>query len=132
MLQICIILEAFWQHKIDFLKANIVKYWGKNCHLRVKLSQYQANFKKDSTDLRTILSNFVATDIYILFNSPLEKSATWLYKTEGWGGWGGITGASRLLLTPTGTLRTPWGYKGLEQISGGEKYIDLIRGVPPN
>ena len=34
-----------------------------------------------------------------------------------------ITGASRWLLTPTGTLRTSRGYKGLDQISdGGEIY----------
>ena len=31
----------------------------------------------------------------------------------------GITGASRWLLTPTGTLRTSSGYKGLDQISDG-------------
>ena len=69
MLQISTIVEAFWQLRIDFL--------------RVKLSQCLGKFDNFSTDLRTILSNFVATDVYALFNSPLEKSATRLYKFEG-------------------------------------------------
>ena len=30
-----------------------------------------------STDFRTIMSNFVATDIYTLFNIHVEKSTTW-------------------------------------------------------
>ena len=37
------------------------------------------------TDLQTILSNFVAPDVYALFNSTLEKYATWsraVYKLD--------------------------------------------------
>ena len=35
------------------------------------------------TDFFTIMSNFVATNFYALFNIHVEKSATWLCKTEG-------------------------------------------------
>ena len=37
------------------------------------------------TNLRTILSNYVAADVYALFNSLSEKSKTWPCKTEGGG-----------------------------------------------
>ena len=33
--------------------------------------------------------NFVATDVYALFNRHVEKFATWLCKTEGGGGGSG-------------------------------------------
>ena len=36
-----------------------------------------------STDFRAIMSNFVATDVYALFNIHVEKSTTWLCKNEG-------------------------------------------------
>ena len=35
-----------------------------------------------SRDFRTIMSNFVATDVYVLFNIYVNKSATWLCKTQ--------------------------------------------------
>ena len=47
------------------------------------------------------------------------------------GGVGAITGASRWLLTPTGTLRTSWGYKGLEQNSDGGGNILTKKGEVP-
>ena len=72
MLQILVIVKVFWQHKIDkkyFSKGKIVRILGK--------------FDILSTDFCTIMSNFVATDVYALFNIYVEKSTTWSCKTEG-------------------------------------------------
>ena len=45
-----------------------------------KMSKFYGETDIVSTDLRSILSNFVATGIYSLFNSPSEKSATHMFK----------------------------------------------------
>ena len=51
-----------------------------------KMSKFYGEFDIVSTDLRIILSNFVATDVYTLFQKSFKKFATYKFKTRGGGG----------------------------------------------
>ena len=66
MLWICIILDVFLTTYVDTKKE----------FSRVKLSQFLGKFDILPTDFCTIMSNFVATDVYALFNIHVEKFAT--------------------------------------------------------
>ena len=50
------------------------------------MSQIEGKFDIVTTELRFILSNFVATDVYALFNMSDKKIATYMFKTRGGGG----------------------------------------------
>ena len=66
------ILEGFWQHLIDIerpCEARIVT------NSEYNFQNFRVNLEIFLTDLCTILLNYVATYVFALFNSPLEKSA---------------------------------------------------------
>ena len=51
-----------------------------------KMSKFWGKFDIVSTDLRIILSNFVATDIYALFKKSIKKNLQHDVQNEGGGG----------------------------------------------
>ena len=51
------------------------------------MSKFYGKFDIVSTDLRIILSNFVATDVYALFKKSIKKNCNMMFKTK-WGGGG--------------------------------------------
>ena len=53
-----------------------------------KMSKFWGKFDIVSTDLRIILSNFVATDVYALFKKSIKKICNMMFKTKG----GGVKG----------------------------------------
>ena len=76
------ILEGFWQHLIDIerpCKARIVT------NSEYNFQNFRVNLEIFLTDLRTILLNYVATYVFALFNSPLEKSVKSFLKQRGGG-----------------------------------------------
>ena len=48
-----------------------------------KMSKFYGEFDIVSTDLRIILSNFVATDVYALFKKSIKKICNIMFKTKG-------------------------------------------------
>ena len=48
-----------------------------------KMSKYQGEFVTVSTDLRIIVSNFVATDVYALFMKSIKKNLLRNVQNEG-------------------------------------------------
>ena len=60
------IINAFWQHKIDILRVKMSQIGG-------KMSKFYGETDIVSTDLHIILSNFVATDVYALFRKSIKK-----------------------------------------------------------
>ena len=51
-----------------------------------KMSKFYGETYIVSTDLRIILSNFVATDVYALFRKSIKKNCNIMFKTKGGGG----------------------------------------------
>ena len=47
-----------------------------------KMSKFQGEFDIVSTDLRIILSNFVATDVYALFKKSIKKICNMMFETK--------------------------------------------------
>ena len=73
------ILKAFWQHKIDikdFLRVEISQIGG-------KMSKFLGEYDIVSIDLRIILSNYVATDVYALFKESIKKNLLHNVQNEG-------------------------------------------------
>ena len=53
-----------------------------------KMSKFYGETDIVSTDLRIILSNFLATDVYALFKKSIKKICNMMFKTKGGGGGG--------------------------------------------
>ena len=51
-----------------------------------KMSKFKGEFDIVSTDLRIILSNFVATDVYALLRKSIKKKLQHNVQNEGGGG----------------------------------------------
>ena len=55
------------------------------------MSKFQGKFDIVSTDLRIILLNFVATDVYVIFKKSIKKNLHHNVQNEGGGGGEGRT-----------------------------------------
>ena len=74
--------RASADHKMSYI---FWKVWPRPFHLTYKIPTYLPTYLPSHLFtylIRSILSNFVATDIYVFIYSPSEKFAIWLYSVQ--------------------------------------------------